>query len=406
MPPPARKRGLRRRASISSSSSSSQSSDSESIHLPSARKPSLASALILEDLSSDSDDLVAEEQEDEEDEEVDVEDLGVVPIATIKRVDVEEEEDEEQDLSVGDEADLPVDDEDEEDNDTTIDMISEDEDDDELPEPSPPPPPPPPKKGPPKKIKLKLPSEGGRKPASPALPSALGKKAAPAATVTSARKRKAAEIEVEEEAGAERGGGKDDAGDSDSSLGSEGPVASTKMTIRQRAMVARGAGDEVEGDSLLFSTADLPDERVTKRKIYTDEELALRKFESTRRRRHQALAKAEGAKHATIQKLLSRNDKKKNKDEDATLPTSPLIPTAFRTVQRVTGTTLSFPPDFLADCGQDVLDFGKIHSIAPPAPRTCAIPGCGAPKKYRHIPSGKDACSFGHFKALGGTAVA
>ncbi|RKO88147.1 hypothetical protein BDK51DRAFT_32311, partial [Blyttiomyces helicus] len=93
----------------------------------------------------------------------------------------------------------------------------------------------------------------------------------------------------------------------DESLGSQGPMASLKMTARQKAIAA---GEEVE------LSLDLLD-RPSKKKHRTAEEVALRKSETARRRKNQADRKAEEDQQATIEKLLKKQaSKRRNKEED------------------------------------------------------------------------------------------
>ncbi|KAI8909936.1 hypothetical protein DFJ77DRAFT_111458 [Powellomyces hirtus] len=175
-----------------------------------------------------------------------------------------------------------------------------------------------------------------------------------------------------------------------------GPVPSKKMTARQRAMVAREAGEDVAEE--MFS--DLPDERASKRKIFTEEEMALRKSETARRRKHQAHARAEEAKHATIQKLLTKQvNKKKTKDEDTSPMKEDVDPTQIRYIQTSQMSTLSFP--------QHLLD-SEPFLLAPaggnaeyPLQKLCSIPGCSKPKKYRHISAEMDVCGMNHFRVAG-----
>ncbi|KAI9014638.1 hypothetical protein BC832DRAFT_537113 [Gaertneriomyces semiglobifer] len=97
--------------------------------------------------------------------------------------------------------------------------------------------------------------------------------------------------------------------DSDSSLGSEGPTPSKRMTARQLAKLHGGI-------ELGEMDLELADERPSKRKQYTAEEIALRKSENARRRKHQADTRAEEAKINTINKLLRKQATKKRAKEE------------------------------------------------------------------------------------------
>ncbi|KNC96951.1 uncharacterized protein SPPG_07771 [Spizellomyces punctatus DAOM BR117] len=180
--------------------------------------------------------------------------------------------------------------------------------------------------------------------------------------------------------------------DSDSSLGSEGPTPSKRMTARQRAMIARDTGETDE------PSYELPDERPSRRKIFTAEEIALRKSETARRRKHQADAKAEEAKINTIQKLLRKQaTKKRSKDEEQGADDAPIRPTEIHYVQTPHSSTLSFPFATL-QTNPDLLVPHKAHTY--PQPRLCSITGCTLPKKYRHSRSGKDVCGMEHYKMV------
>ncbi|KAJ3147102.1 hypothetical protein HDU86_008098 [Geranomyces michiganensis] len=169
---------------------------------------------------------------------------------------------------------------------------------------------------------------------------------------------------------------------SESSLGSEGPVASTRMTARQRALAAKETGEELAEELV----PELADARPSKKLIFTEEEQALRRSETARRRKHQAHARAEEAKHATIQKLITK--------QDASPQRAPAHATRIRYKQTLIGpNTLSFP-------------YGVLPRFPPPNPpkypvlKTCGR--CGAAKKYRAMHAGVDVCSIDCWRAVEG----
>ncbi|KAJ3043082.1 INO80 complex subunit B [Rhizophlyctis rosea] len=191
----------------------------------------------------------------------------------------------------------------------------------------------------------------------------------------------------------------------DESLGSEGEVASLRMTARQRALAT--------GEDTRDSNLELPDERASKKKHLTAEEMALRRSETARRRKNQADQKAEDDKLATIAKLLKKQaSKRRTKETDAQGEEE--LPDRIRYVQRVRsianvdtqeGETHK-PSDTVFEAmlafpaGVDVVLARVSKPLSCPAPRLCAVAGCKNIKRYNHSKSGQPCCSLEHYRLL------
>ncbi|KAG9295036.1 hypothetical protein G9A89_017830 [Geosiphon pyriformis] len=168
------------------------------------------------------------------------------------------------------------------------------------------------------------------------------------------------------------------------------------LTKRQRARL----NEEYQHDLL-----ELPMEP-TRKKHLTEEEIALRKSETARRRKHQSIQRAEQDKMDTINRLLKKqNTKRRSKEDEADnnqdnqkdgTSRKPMQATSFHYVNCLNGSTLSIP------IGVPVpISFDKGPNYPPPVP-TCDHLGCQHPKKYRSVKNYKYACSMDHLKKIEG----
>ncbi|CAG8457124.1 5851_t:CDS:2 [Paraglomus occultum] len=186
-------------------------------------------------------------------------------------------------------------------------------------------------------------------------------------------------------------------GDSSSST----PIAGSRiMTKRQRAKL----NENYQPDLL-----QLPMAESTRKKHLTEEEIALRKSEIARRRKHQSIQRAEQDKMDTINRLLKKqNTKRRSKDQDdidnqegqsntaRKLPPPPPLPTSYRYINSKEGSLLSIPIGY--ECP---IPFIKEIRYPPPIP-PCSVPGCSNPKKYRSAKTHENACSMEHLKLIDG----
>ncbi|CAI2170390.1 409_t:CDS:2 [Funneliformis geosporum] len=139
-----------------------------------------------------------------------------------------------------------------------------------------------------------------------------------------------------------------------------------------------------------------------KKKHMTEEEIALKKSEIARRRKHQSIQRAEQDKMDTINRLLKKQStKRRTRDQDDTdsvqndsSSTSSLPPSSLHYVNNAEGATLSFP------IGSDIqIQCEKGPKYPPPVPN-CAFPGCNVPKRYCSVKTFKYACSMDHLHKL------
>ncbi|GBB91936.1 hypothetical protein RclHR1_01940013 [Rhizophagus clarus] len=139
-----------------------------------------------------------------------------------------------------------------------------------------------------------------------------------------------------------------------------------------------------------------------KKKHMTEEEIALKKSEIARRRKHQSIQRAEQDKMDTINRLLKKQTtKRRPKDQEDTdsvhndsNSSSVLPPSSFHYVNNAEGATLSIPT------GVEVpIRFEKGPKYPPPVPN-CAFPGCNVPKRYRSVKTFEYACSMDHLHKL------
>ncbi|KAI9287662.1 PAPA-1-like conserved region-domain-containing protein [Umbelopsis sp. AD052] len=179
-------------------------------------------------------------------------------------------------------------------------------------------------------------------------------------------------------------------------------VPNRPLTKRQRAKLNDGA----EEDYL-----ELPMDS-GKKKHLTVEEQALRRSEVARRRKNQSIQRAEKDKADTINRLLKKQaskSKKAIKDDggdgtDSAIgengrpqPRIPEVPTQIRYVSNKAGSSLSIPStmdlnDLIASSKK--VDLKKAIS--------CAVKGCGKPKKYLTSKSRKPVCSLDHYHTIEG----
>ncbi|KAJ1974850.1 INO80 complex subunit B [Dimargaris xerosporica] len=158
------------------------------------------------------------------------------------------------------------------------------------------------------------------------------------------------------------------------------------MTKRQRAMVSSDRKEEL---------LELPQE--SKRKNLTEEEIALRRSENTRRRKFQSMKRMEQDQADTINRLLkkqaSKRSKKDDADQEASANETVEPPTDIRLTVRPDCTYLQLPPDFQ-------LISPLAQTSYPPATPSCSLVGCLEPKKYTHPVKAFHACSLAHYQKL------
>jgi len=188
----------------------------------------------------------------------------------------------------------------------------------------------------------------------------------------------------------------------------------------------------------------------SRKRLHTEEEMALKKSEITRRRKNQSAQRAEQDKLETINRLLKKQagkrkkgavdddeggDDKKTGDKDAGSGRANryMTPTSYLRVNyTVHGTTLSIPEESLEHMpawmqqsvpqsamegveanGSPIKEHVKIEMIETsaakepsyPAPRgKCAVLQCNIPWKYRGPKSKKVACGLEHLKLIEGTS--
>ncbi|CAH1764330.1 8905_t:CDS:2 [Entrophospora sp. SA101] len=134
------------------------------------------------------------------------------------------------------------------------------------------------------------------------------------------------------------------------------------------------------------------------------EEIALKKSEIARKRKHQSIQRAEQDKMDTINRLLKKQATRKRKaDQDENDSASNTTASATLTlpsnsihyVKSVDGSTLSIP------IGVEIpIKFEKGPKYPPPIP-SCSLSGCDKPKKYRNVKKFEEfACSMEHLKLL------
>ncbi|KAJ1980811.1 INO80 complex subunit B [Dimargaris verticillata] len=158
------------------------------------------------------------------------------------------------------------------------------------------------------------------------------------------------------------------------------------MTKRQRAMVSSDRKEEL---------LELPQE--SKRKNLTEEEIALRRSENTRRRKFQSMKRIEQDQADTINRLLKKQASKRSKKDDADQETSANEavepPTDIRLTVRPDCTYLQLPPgcEFVSPVAQ---------TSYPSTTPSCSFAGCPEPKKYTHPAKAFHACSLAHYQRL------
>lgn len=163
------------------------------------------------------------------------------------------------------------------------------------------------------------------------------------------------------------------------------------LTKRQRAKL----NENYQQDLL-----QLPMEPM-KKKHMTEEEIALKKSEIARRRKHQSIQRAEQDKMDTINRLLKKQTTKRRlKDQEDTdsvhndTNSPSILPPSFHYVNNAEGATLSIPT------GVEIpIRFEKGPKYPPPVPG-CAFPGCNVPKKYCSVKTFEYACSMDHLHKL------
>ncbi|KAJ9074869.1 INO80 complex subunit B [Entomophthora muscae] len=139
----------------------------------------------------------------------------------------------------------------------------------------------------------------------------------------------------------------------------------------------------------------------SRKKHFTAEELALRRSETARRRKHQSQQKAEKDKLETINRLLKKQANKKSRADqqrenlhDPEMPTSP--PKYIRYIASSNGeSTLSFPEEYTY-----LVDEFKKEAVVPIPRPVCMAENCNLPKKYCHPKTLKVSCSLDHYRLL------
>ncbi|KAJ7754362.1 PAPA-1-like conserved region-domain-containing protein [Mycena maculata] len=199
-----------------------------------------------------------------------------------------------------------------------------------------------------------------------------------------------------------------------------GPSTSRQLTARQAVLASAVDPEHVTLDSAPSTS---------KKAKSTPSEVALRKEENARKRKNMIEKKLENEKAETINRLLKKQSRPKNKrntaaqsDEDADMgleededggfvPAPPALPTMFRWVS-----TSRVPADLASTATPSAsLSFSVPDAFLPApkekivlnvsvAPARCAVAGCGAARKYRAVGKewGVGACGLGHLRVLEG----
>ncbi|KAJ6454719.1 hypothetical protein C8R47DRAFT_1060985 [Mycena vitilis] len=217
-----------------------------------------------------------------------------------------------------------------------------------------------------------------------------------------------------------------------------GPSSGRHLTARQAVLASAAA---VDPSHIALDTAPAGSSR---KKQFTNTEVALRKEETARKRKNMIEKKLGDEKAETINRLLKKQSRPKTKrttaqaqhgqgqsDEDADMedgdasptgagaPTSTSTPmyrwvsssTARRTEadampvdgermdgERTMSISFSVPEAFLPST-----EHVRVHlSAGAPVPGLCAVEGCGGARKYRAVGKawGVGACGMGHLKVL------
>jgi len=177
--------------------------------------------------------------------------------------------------------------------------------------------------------------------------------------------------------------------DEDYSSEQEIPAKNRPLTKRQKAKYLDEHSEEL---------LELKEE--SKKRHFTAEELALRRSETARRRKHQSQQKAEQDKLETINRLLKKQANKKSRAEQKEYAEEnnddSSSPTAIRYTMKSNGeATLSFPEA----CTYLIENFKQVINYPPDRP-ICMADGCSRTKKYCHPVSGKISCSWEHYQQL------
>jgi len=327
-------------------------------------------------------------------------------------VDVENDDDE-QEIDDGD-AEAEEEEEDEKDE-----IQSEDEDDEEEPTPSP-------RKAQPRlRIKLKL---GGNKRITSSSNSTARPTPEVETTPSRVRNRRKARSDVESEDSVSPES--EDEGD-DSASGSRLPGQPKPMTTRQAVLASMVDSSHVS----------LGEGRSSKKKILNESELALRREETARKRKNLTEKKLEDEKAETINRLLRKQSRPRNKRGTALDDRSPM-PGAGRKVkpkikdeeaeeaeekeeEEPVEVAEEEPKPVMyrwisskkveGESSQMVLSFSVPPVALPPlppvdadgprpkVPSNCAVEGCGRPRKYRLVRDWTvGACGMSHLKSLEG----
>ncbi|KDQ10962.1 hypothetical protein BOTBODRAFT_57715 [Botryobasidium botryosum FD-172 SS1] len=195
-------------------------------------------------------------------------------------------------------------------------------------------------------------------------------------------------------------------------------ISTSRMTARQAALSA--SGFEVQHVELTQAPS-------RKKKFLNEAELALRRSETARKRKHQTEKKLEDDKTETINRLLKKQSARtRSKKEQHPVdpdtgaasagPSGPLRPAVYTppsyrwisTSRDPTGAadgqpnmTMSFsiPPELLPS----TLPLTTAPPVSPAAVPKCAAPGCGNLRKYKLVGDmERGACGLECFKILKG----
>ncbi|KAJ7136276.1 hypothetical protein C8R46DRAFT_615005 [Mycena filopes] len=218
------------------------------------------------------------------------------------------------------------------------------------------------------------------------------------------------------------------------------PSSSRQLTARQAALASAVDPDHVNLDTPLELTS------ISRKKHKSASEVALRKEENARKRKNMIEKKLEDEKAETINRLLKKQSRPKNKrntaqaqaqppsDDDADMvvdedgdgmshagafaqqqkPMYRWVSSARRPPadamevdegdqMPMASITFSVPESFLQ---LEVDEKTVIRLSAAVAPARCAVDGCSGPRKYRAVGKawGVGACGLGHLKVLEGRA--
>ncbi|KXN86823.1 INO80 complex subunit 2 [Leucoagaricus sp. SymC.cos] len=329
-------------------------------------------------------------------------------------IDVENDDDEPE-IEDG-EGDGEEDDEEEEEEEDKDEIQSEEDDDDEEPIPSP-------RKQPRLRIRLKL---GNGKRIGSSDDSTARPTPEVETTPSRARSRRKVKSDIESEDSLSP-----ESEDEDGSMSGSRPPSHPKPMTARRAVLA-GMVDS--------SHVSLGEGNRSKKKVLNETELALRREETARKRKNLTEKKLEDEKTETINRLLKKQTRPRNKrgtalDDRSPMPSNgrkmklktkddegeegeegdeeevidvveeEVKPIMYRwtSSKKVDGGTTSMVLNFSIPPSVAIPPASEVQVPKPKVPGVCAVEGCGQPRKYRLVKNWMvGACGMPHLKLLEG----